>query len=100
MFLHMCFILYREDLCLEQSFPIYLERVKAYVNEHDQSRAVIGYTCIHTLFITPRRGFSGPMKQQQQLLRIPTGRRQTSGDEKLSQGPQPGTNSTSGQSES
>ena len=57
-------------------------------------------------------GFSGPMKpnqqndraQQQQLLRIPTGWRQTSWlftstAEQLNQG-LPGTNSTSGQNES
>ena len=67
------------------------------------------YTCrCVTSLTTPHRGFSGPMNTimteqniQQQLLRIPTGRRQASwllisAAEKLNQG-LPGTNSTSGQ---
>ena len=59
----------------------------------------------NTYLIDRHRGFSGPMKHNEtteQLLRIPTGRRQTTGQftsaaGKLNQG-LPGTNSTSGQS--
>ena len=93
---------------------LYDDVLPALVNGHDrnQHRSIgIQYNTIqyHTYLIAAsHRGFSRPMKHnerndrtQKQLLRIPTGRRQTSwlftsAAEKLNQG-LPGTNSTSGQ---